>query len=238
MHSGTMPSRSDRWWPTDPAALADLQLRLAAARPPPWTPGDRPVVGGCFVCSDRGGTGPGKAGDPVWAAAVAWRSGSELGTAVVNGSAGGPYLPGLLAVREGPPLAAAVATLSTAPEVVLVNATGRDHPRRAGLALHLGAALDLPSVGVTHRPLLAAGEWPADRAGAVAPLRIDGERVGVWVRTRRTARPLAVSPGWRVDGATAVRVVLAAGGRVRTPEPIRRARRLARKARSEAHTGC
>jgi deoxyribonuclease V len=64
-----------------------------------------------------------------------------------------------------------------------VDATGRDHPRRAGLALQLGAILDLPSVGVTHRPLLADGDWPADARGARSPLRIDDELVGYWLRT-------------------------------------------------------
>jgi len=78
---------------------------------------------------------------------------------------------------------AAVRALWPVPDVVLVDTTGRDHPRHGGLALHLGAALDLPSVGVTHRPLLARGDWPADKAGAVSPLVLDGVVVGYWLRT-------------------------------------------------------
>jgi deoxyribonuclease V len=69
------------------------------------------------------------------------------GTAVVRGKAGGPYQPGLLALREGRLLEAAVRALPGKPQVVIAKATGRDHPRGAGLALHLGAVLDLPSVG-------------------------------------------------------------------------------------------
>ena len=75
----------------------------------------------------------------------------------VGGPAAGPYLPALLALREGPLLEQAVRALSIAPEVLVVNATGRDHPRRAGLALHLGAVLGLATVGVTTRPLVAQG---------------------------------------------------------------------------------
>ena len=81
----------------------------------------------------------------------------------ISGLAGGPYLPALLALREGPLLEQAVRALPIVPEVLIVNATGRDHPRRAGLALHLGAVLGLPTVGVTTRPLVAQGAWPVDQ---------------------------------------------------------------------------
>jgi len=155
-----------------------------------------------------------------------------IGRAVVAGRAGHPYEPGLLALREGPLLEAAVLRLSQPPDVLLVNATGRDHPRRAGLALHLGAVLGIPTVGVTHRPLLAAGAWPSDARGAHSPLHIDGEVVGCWLRVQRAVRPLAVNAGWRTDVAVACAVVLAATRHVRAPEPLREARRLARSARS------
>jgi deoxyinosine 3'endonuclease (endonuclease V) len=103
----------------------------------------------------------------------------------VSGPAGGPYRPALLALREGPLLEQAVRALPITPEVLVANATGRDHPRRAGLALHLGAVLGLPTVGVTTRPLLAQGAWPADQRAATAPLLVGGEVVGYWVRTGR-----------------------------------------------------
>ncbi len=122
---------------------------------------------------------------------------------MVEGAAGAPYEPGLLALREGPLLEAAVRSLAEPPQVLLVNATGRDHPRRAGLALHLGSLLELPTVGVTHRPLLAMGEWPSDEAAARAPLRAAGELVGYWLRTKRGTRPLAVHAAWQTDPETA-----------------------------------
>ena len=116
----------------------------------------------------------------------------------------------------------------------MVNAIGRDHPRRAGLALHLGVVLGLPTVEVTTRPLLALGTWPVDQRGATAPLRLGGEVVGCRVRTRAGAKPVAVHAAWQTDALDAVRVVLAATRRARTPEPLRRARTLARTRR--AHT--
>jgi deoxyribonuclease V len=140
----------------------------------------------------------------------------------------------MLARREGSMLEAAVRRLEPIPTVLLVNATGLDHPRRAGLALHLGAVLGMPTVGVTHRPLLAKGERPPQERGATAPLWIGGDLVGWWVCTRSRALPLAVSAGWRTDPESAVEVVLAAAGRYRTPEPLRRARQLAREARAAA----
>ena len=220
-------------WPTTPEALMAWQDELARAAPPAaYEPGARVepsgVVGGCFVCFPRGETGPGARGDPAWAAAAA-----GLETAVVQGEAGAPYVPGLLALREGPLLEAAVEALRARPAVLLVDATGRDHPRRAGLATSLGAVLDLPTVGVTHRPLLATGDWPPRERGASSPLRINNETVGCWLRVRARARPLAVHPAWRTDLDTAIAVVLAATGRVRTPEPLRRARTAARRARAQ-----
>jgi deoxyribonuclease V len=124
-----------------------------------------------------------------------------------------------------------VRALPITPEVLVVNATGRDHPRRAGLALQLGAVLGLPTVGVTTRPLVAEGTWPRDARDATAPLRLGGEVVGCWVRTRAGAKPLAIHAAWRTDPDDAVLVVLAATRRTPSPEPLRRARTLARTRR-------
>jgi deoxyribonuclease V len=228
-----VPSGPD-WWPSEPAELQRIQLRIGAETPGPTPVPADPTIGGCFVCFERGRPGRGAAGDRAWAGAAAWRSGRERAAVLVESAAGGPYVPGLLAIREGRPLAEAVAALVPQPDVLLANATGRDHPRRAGLALHLGASLGVPSVGVTHRPLLADGPRPADRAGAVSLLTIGSEPVGAWVRTRAGARPLAVSPGWGITVEIAVEIVMTAATVARTPEPIRLARRAARTARSRA----
>jgi deoxyribonuclease V len=215
-------------WPLTREELIEEQSRLGAPRRTAWRFDPDAKVGGVFLCFARGKRGAGRTGDPGWAAACAGR-----GTTVVSGHAGAPYEAGLLALREGALLEAAVRALPEPPDVLLVDATGRDHPRRAGLALQLGAVLGLPTVGVTHRPLLAEGDWPAEESGARSPLLLGGELVGYWLRTRAGTRPLAVHAAWRTDPATAADAVLAAS-RVRTPEPLRRARRRAREARAEA----
>jgi deoxyribonuclease V len=214
-------------WSSTLDELIREQESLARASPPPFRPSGSLALAGCFVCFGRGGTGPGRAGDPGWAGAALGRE-----TAVATGAAGAAYEPGLLAAREGPLLEASVRALPTRPEALLVNATGRDHPRRAGLALHLGAVLELPTAGVTHRPLLAAGDWPPEETRASSPLLLDGEVVGYWLRTRAGTRPLAVHAAWRTDPETALELVLAASEGRRTPQPIRLARRAARVARA------
>jgi deoxyribonuclease V len=186
-------------WPTSAAELVRVQRELAEATPAPWRSSNPVEIGGCFLCF---------AGERAFAAAAL---GEEA--AIVAGTAGAPYEPGLLALRAGPLLEAAVRALPRRPDVLLVNATGRDHPRRAGLALHLGAVLDLPTVGVTKRPLCSAEDVR-------------------WLTTKAGTRPLAVHAAWRTDLETAVEVVSATGAGFRTPEPIRSARRLARLARA------
>lgn len=213
-----------------------MQRELARRRPELWQPQPgRPLVAGCFVCFRRGVTGRGRAGEPAWAAALLMHGDRhQVAAACVAGAAGYDYEPGLLALREGPLLGAALAALPERPALIIANASGRDHPRRAGLALQLGAELGLPSVGVTDRPLLASGPEPAAQRGASSLLLLEGEEVARLVRTRAGARALVVHPGWRTDLDTAVAVVLSAIRRARTPEPLRRARRTARAARVAA----
>lgn len=215
-------------WPQTREELIEEQLRLGTLEPPLWEFSAGARVGGVFVCFARGESGPGNAGDPAWAAASV---GDEA--VVVRGRAGAPYEPGLLALREGPLLEAAARALAELPDVLLVDATGHDHPRGVGLALQLGAILDVPTIGVTHRPLVADGEWPPEERGARNPLHHDGELVGYWLRTRAGRRPLAVHAAWRTNAETAAEVVLAVS-RARTPQPLRAARRRAREARAQS----
>lgn len=221
-------------WPSSLDQLEREQERLGALSEELWTPTSGSFsIGGCFVCFPRWKPGAGAEGDPTWAAAALISEDQRPAIARVSGVAGAPYRAGFLALREGPLLEAAIRNLPAPPTVLLVNATGRDHPRRAGLALHLGALLDLPSVGVTNRPLLAEGAWPELARGAHAPLSLAGERVGSWLCTRDGTRPLAIHAAWRTDVETALALVLrTTTGQARTPEPIRSARRVARKARA------
>jgi deoxyinosine 3'endonuclease (endonuclease V)/8-oxo-dGTP pyrophosphatase MutT (NUDIX family) len=222
-------------WPRDAAGLVEVQRALGRAAAPRWQRPAGPLrVGACFVCFDRHPAGRVQGAGPElgWAAAAVASGRRLLAVATVSGPAAAPYRPAQLALREGPLLDAAVRALAVPPDVLIVNATGRDHPRRAGLALHLGAVLGLPTVGVSNRPLSAEGAWPADERGATAPLLLDGELVGYWLRTRPGARPLAVHAAWRTTPEDAVTIVLAAIRRARTPFPLRRARQAARTARS------
>jgi deoxyribonuclease V len=223
-------------WPRGVEELIAEQRRLAAAPALPWmAPAGTWTVGGCFVCSPSGKTGSGEAGDRSWAGAAVVGPDGLSRIALVDGSAAAPYEAGLLALREGALLERAVRALPIRPDVLLVDATGRDHPRRAGLALHLGAMLDLPTVGVTHRALLAAGDWPQARRGARSPLVLDNDVVGVWLCTRDGTRPLAVHAAWRTDPVLAAEIVLrATTGARRAPEPLRLARQAARTARAVA----
>ena len=220
-------------WPTTPAELIVEQAEIARRSPPAWRVEGAPAsVAGCFVCFARDAMGRGRPGEAAWAAAVLLRGDRLIATHTLLGQGGASYEPGLLALREGPLLEAVVRALPERPEVLLVNATGRDHPRRAGLALHLGAALDLPTVGVTHRPLVAEGGWPEEERGSVAPLLLDGDLVGYWLRTQPGRRPLAVHAAWRTDAETAVAVVLTTAVNTRTPAPLRWARQAARVLRA------
>src|ERR687888_1530257 len=222
-------------WPATEAALVRLQDELGRAAPAAWTPAaGRPLLGGCYVCFARGTAGPGGAGDPGVAGAAVVRGRGLLGAATAAGPAGAPYRPALLALREGPLLEAAVRPLPLRPEVLLVNATGLDHPRRAGLAIHLGAVLDLPTVGVTDRTLLAQVSQPDQGRGAMAPMTIDGEIVGCVLRTQDRVKPVLVHAGWMTDPRTACQVVLAVTEKVRTPEPLREARRTAKDLRARS----
>jgi len=221
-------------WPTTPDELIRVQEDLRCQVAPFWRPGDLPLeVGACFVCFVSGLSPTGVRGDAGWAGASLLQNNQVVATSVVRGTAGAPYQPGLLALREGPLLEAAVRALPRLPDVLLVNATGRDHPRRSGLALHLGVILDVPTIGITNRPLIARGEWPAPARGCTSSLLIEGELAGVWLRTRSGAHPVAVHPAWRTEVAACVEVVLAVSIKTRTPEPLRQARRIARTARAK-----
>jgi deoxyribonuclease V len=206
-------------WPATVHELTQLQQTLGEMTPEHWQPPTTVMrIGACFVCFERV-HGAGAAGDQGFAGAAVTSRRRPLAGVSVSGPAGGPYRPALLAPREGPLLEQVVRALPIIPEVLMVNATGRDHPRRAGLALHLGAVLGLPTVGVTTRPLVAQGARPPDARGATAPLLLDNEVVGYWVRTRAGARPVAVHAAWQTDAQDAVQVVLAATRRARTPAP-------------------
>ena len=138
-----------------------------------------------------------------------------------------PYLPGLLSFREAPAVVEAFGRLPLAPDLVLYDGHGLAHPRRFGVATHLGLLLDLPCIGVAKTRLVGEHEPVPAAKGKWAPLVDRDEVVGAVLRTRAGVKPLFVSIGHRISLATAVRYVMACVTRYRLPETTRWAHRLA-----------
>lgn len=138
-----------------------------------------------------------------------------------------PYVPGLLTFREGPGVLAALEKLTTRPDVLLFDGHGRAHPRRIGLASHLGVILDQPTVGCAKSRLTGQYDEPGEEAGEWSPLRDGDEVIGAVLRTRTGVRPVFVSTGHRVDLPTAIDLVLSCTQGYRLPETTRYAHALA-----------
>lgn len=134
-----------------------------------------------------------------------------------------PYVPGLLAFREGPPVLHAWEKLQHKPDAILFDAHGVAHPRRFGLACHLGVILDIPSVGCAKSVLVGTYAEPGSKVGDSSPLVDKGEEVGAAVRTRNGVSPVFVTVGHRVDLPSAIRLTLDCVGGHRVPEPTRQA---------------
>jgi deoxyribonuclease V len=143
-----------------------------------------------------------------------------------------PYVPGLLSFREVPALLEALRQLDHEPDLLLCDGQGLAHPRRFGLACHLGVLCDRPTVGCAKSRLIGEHDEPAWRRGATAPLLDHGERIGTVLRTRDRTRPVYVSVGHRIDLPTAERIVLACACPYRLPEPTRLADRLVAAAKT------
>jgi deoxyribonuclease V len=144
-----------------------------------------------------------------------------------------PYLPGLLSFRELPPVIAAMSMLKTLPDLLICDGQGFAHPRRFGMACHLGVVTDIPSIGAAKTRLLGIyPELPEER-GAWVPMTDRAEVVGAVLRTRTGVKPLFVSVGHRISLPTAVGIVLDCTPRYRLPETTRLADRLARQGTEE-----
>jgi deoxyribonuclease V len=143
-------------------------------------------------------------------------------------------VPGYLSFREIPPLLEAFAGLSEPPDLVVADGQGRAHPRRFGLASHLGVLLDLPTIGCAKSRLVGEHREPGPRRGAATQLRHEGEVIGTVLRTQDGVKPVYVSVGHRVTLAAARRQVLALAPRHRLPEPVRAAHAEVNRLRRQA----
>jgi deoxyribonuclease V len=138
-----------------------------------------------------------------------------------------PYVPGLLTFREGPSVLAALERLGTWPDLFIFDGHGMAHPRRVGLAAHMGVILDSPSIGCAKSRLTGRHSEPGQAIGNWVPLCDQGETIGAVVRSRAKVKPLYVSIGHRVDLPTAIELVLRCTTRYRLPETTRYAHRVA-----------
>jgi deoxyribonuclease V len=134
-----------------------------------------------------------------------------------------PYVPGLLSFREGPVLLAALARLRTEPDVLLIDGHGRAHPRRFGIACHLGVLLNKPTIGCAKSLLVGEPSEPGAERGATAPLLLKGEHLGEVLRTRPNVKPVYVTTGHRVSLPSAVKIVEQCLDGFRIPKPTREA---------------
>ena len=138
-----------------------------------------------------------------------------------------PYIPGLLAFREAPAVLAALEKLKTEPDLFIFDAQGLAHPRRLGLATHLGVIMDRPSIGCAKSRLCGSHHEPGPDRGSYTHLYDDDEIIGAVVRTQTGVSPLYVSIGHQVDLPTAIEYVLSCCTKYRLPETTRYAHRVA-----------
>lgn len=137
-----------------------------------------------------------------------------------------PYVPGLLSFREAPAVLAALRKLSVEPDALMCDGHGLAHPRRFGLACHVGLLVGRPTLGCAKSRLCGTHREPARRRGSRVSLRLDDDVLGTVLRTRDGVKPVYVSIGHRIDLKTAERIVLECGIGYRLPEPTRLADRL------------
>lgn len=215
--------RYDHSWDLTPAEAIALQKELAASITTTDQLGEVRLVAGIDVGFEEGNT--------VTRAAVVVLTFPTLELVeqvVARRSTSFPYVPGLLSFREGPAILDAFAGLQATPDLLLFDGQGLAHPRRFGIACHMGVLTGLPSIGVaksrlTGRPLGALPE----KKGAWLPLIDLEEVVGAVVRTRDRTNPLYVSTGHRISLLTAIDYTLACTTRYRLPETTRAAHKLA-----------
>ncbi|MEO6696674.1 MAG: deoxyribonuclease V [Gammaproteobacteria bacterium] len=184
--------------------------------------GEVRLVGGVDVGFEKDNT-------VVRAAAVVLNfPGLELvDSALARASVTFPYVPGLLSFRELPAVLEALKLLKKMPDLILCDGQGIAHPRRIGIASHLGVLTDIPSIGVAKSLLVGKHEKLPLERGAWRPLMDRGEIIGAALRTRSNVAPVYVSPGHRVSIPTAIHSVLACTTQYRLPETTRHAHRLA-----------
>lgn len=214
-------------WPTTPAEAIAVQEELRSIVDDTDVDRAPRSVAGLDVAYD---------GDRLAAAVVVldWETLAEVDRAVVLGETTFPYVPGLFSFREVPGLLQALSKLTTTPDLLVCDGQGLAHPRRFGLACHLGVLTGVPAIGAAKTAFVGTYAQPGAARGSVADLIVDNQVVGAVVRTQDGVKPVYVSIGHRVSLDTAVEHVLHLAPRYRLPETTRAADRLCRQALSAA----
>ena len=210
-------------WDVTPAEAMQIQRELAVRVSEQDAPGDVRLVAGVDVGFEG-------ANNQTARAAVVVLQFPELvpiDCAIARLPVTFPYVPGLLAFREIPVVLNALKNLKTDPDVLIVDGQGRAHPRRLGIASHLGVLLDHVTIGCAKSILCGSAKEPPNRVGAWTPLKERAEQIGAAVRTRAGTTPVYVSVGHRISLARAIDVVLRCCKGYRLPETTRYAHRVA-----------
>ena len=215
-------------WDLDTTEARDLQKKLAARvdahRPlPPYQ-----TIGGADVSYN-------KWSPTLFAAVVVLRADTLelIERAGVVAEAAFPYVPGLLSFREAPAVIEAFRKLSIRPDVLICDGQGTAHPRRLGLACHLGLWLDIPTIGCAKSHLFGKFEEPGPSRGEWSPMTDGDETIGAVLRTRAKIKPLFVSPGHLCNLESAIATVLAATPKYRQPTTTRLAHHYVNELRVE-----
>lgn len=214
-------------WNVSPAEARNLQIRFARrVREHGLVKGPR-IVAGADISMERH--------SPVaWAGVVLleFPSLAVIDRFSLTGAIDFPYIPGLLSFREGPLLLRLFERVTPAPDLIFFDGQGVAHPRRLGLASHLGLFLDCPTIGCAKSRLVGRHAPLPSAKGSASPLLDDaGDVLGMAVRSRDNTNPIYVSVGHRIDLETAVRLTLACAPRYRIPEPTRQAHHLVNEIR-------
>ncbi|MFC2016222.1 deoxyribonuclease V [Chloroflexota bacterium] len=205
-------------WQLSLAQVLDLQRRLAAQVS---ISGSRELITPYFIAGVDIAVGKAQGMAAGAAVVLSYPELRVLETKVVQGRLDFPYIPGLLSFRESPLTLAACESLSITPDLVLVDGQGVAHPRRFGLASHLGLFLDTPTIGCAKSLLCGRHEVPGVEQGSYAEVVDKGETIGVALRTRLGVKPIYVSIGHKVDLQTAIHWVMKCCRGYRVPEPTR-----------------
>jgi deoxyribonuclease V len=213
-----MHIRSLHSWDLTPKAAVALQRELAVHVETSTPLGEVELVAGADISYNR-------FSPTIYAGVVVMRikDGEVIERIGVVTKTAFPYVPGLLSFREAPPALQAFAKLKHKPDAVLLDGQGFAHPRRVGLASHIGLWLGLPCVGCAKSRLIGEFKAPKRTAGSWSDLIDKGEAIGRVVRTKTGVNPLFVSVGHKIDLESAVRLTLAACRGYRLPEPTRQA---------------